>query len=163
MFVDLVLRWIHILSAMILVGGTFFLRFSLAPTLQAQSHELQQSLLTGWRPRWAKLVMLTSGLLLVSGLVNAVRIIIAYKFSPDGAPYHALVAVKLLLAMAIFWISAVLSGRSSTAEKFRGKMSFWLNVNVILTVLIVALAGYMKMIPREVKPADSTVQAARMP
>ena len=36
MLVELVLRWIHILSAIILVGGTFFMRFSLSPTLQAQ-------------------------------------------------------------------------------------------------------------------------------
>ena len=80
--------------------------------------------------------MITSGLLLVSGLVNAVLIIRRYDF--EGGLYHGLVAVKLLLALALFWISSALAGRSSLAEKLREKMTFWLNVNVVLAVLLVS-------------------------
>ena len=110
MYIDLLFRWTHILAAIVLVGGTFFLRFSLVPALATQSRELQQTVLGAWRPRWARWVMMSSGMLLVSGLVNAVRNIIAYQF--PTTPYHALVAVKLLLALVIFYLSAVLSGRS---------------------------------------------------
>ena len=145
MLVELVLRWIHILSAIILVGGTFFMRFSLSPTLQAQDEGTRNSLLGLWRPPWARWVMLTSGLLLVSGLVNAVRIIKAYQF-PD-APYHALVALKLVLAFVIFWIIAVLARRSATAEKFRTQLTKWLTINVVLATITVLVAGYMKVTP----------------
>ena len=110
MYLDLLFRWIHIFAAIVLVGGTFFLRFSLVPALAPQSGELQQTVLGAWRPRWARWVMLSSGVLLLSGLVNAVRIIIRYDF--PTSPYHALVAVKLLIALVIFWLSAALAGRS---------------------------------------------------
>lgn len=152
MLLDLMLRWMHILSAIVLVGGTFFLRFSLAPTLAAQSEETRASLLTGWRPGWARLVMITSGLLLISGLVNAVRIIKAYEFA---SPYHVYVAVKLILALAIFWLSASIAGRSNRAEQFRQRMTHWLTINVLLSVLIVGLAGFMKLSPRTPKLPDA--------
>ena len=149
MILDLILRWAHIMAAITLVGGTFFLRFAFTAA-DGDTSEQRRTLLSAWRPGWARLVMISSGLLLVSGLINAVRIIIAYEF--PTTPYHALVAVKLLLAMVIFWLSAVLSGRSQTADKFREKLSFWLTVNVILAVLIVALANYMKFAERVPKP-----------
>jgi hypothetical protein len=164
MIFDLLMRWIHILAAITLVGGTFFLRFSLAPALAGQSPQLQQTLLAAWRPRWARLVMIASGLLLLSGLVNAVRNIIAYQF--PGAPYHALVAVKLLLSLVIFWLSAVLAGRSDLAQRFREKLSFWLTVNVMLAIAIVGLAGYMKgleRIPKADQPARTSTHPAVPP
>lgn len=151
MALELVLRWAHILSAIILVGGTVFLRFVLLPSLSSLPSQVRPSFLSAWRPPWAKLVMITSGLLLATGLINAVRIILRYDF--DGGVYHGLVAAKLLLALGMFWISSVLAGRSPMAERFREKMNFWLTVNVVLAVLLVCLAGYMKLTPRELKPA----------
>lgn len=143
---DLGLRFLHILSAIILLGGTFFLRFALGSA--------SASSVPSWRPGWSRLVMITSGLLLISGLVNAVRNIIRYDFD---VPYHGLVAVKLLLGLAMFFISAVIAGRSSLAEKFREKMMFWLNVNILLGLLTIAVAGYMRFSVRTPKPADDPV------
>ena len=40
------------------------------------------------------------------------------------------------------------------ADKLREKLSFWLTVNVILSIGVVALGGYMKMAERTPKPAD---------
>ena len=163
MWFDLVFRWLHILSAAILVGGAFFMRFSLAPLLARQSADTRQSLLALWRPGWARLVMLTSGLLLVSGLVNAVLNIQRYRFT--DAPYHALVAVKLVLALVVFWLSAILSGRSENANKFREKLTQWLNLNLVFAILVVALGGYMKLTPRTEKSAapSATTEAGTAP
>lgn len=157
MWFDLVFRWMHILSAAILVGGAFFMRFSLAPLLARQSAETRQSLLALWRPGWARLVMLASGLLLMSGLINAVLNIQRYRYAE--APYHALVAVKLVLALVVFWLSAVLSGRSDNANKFREKLTQWLNLNLIFAILVVALGGYMKIMPRTEKSAEPSASS----
>ena len=145
MWLDLVLRIGHVLSAAMWVGGTFFMVFSIAPLLRAQSEETRRALLPHWRPGWARLVMITSGLLLISGLVNAVLNIKQYEFG--GSPYHAFVAVKLLLAMVVFWLSAVLSGRSASAEKFRGNLTTWLNLNLALVLILVGVASYMRQLP----------------
>jgi hypothetical protein len=97
--------------------------------------------------------MLASGVLLISGLINAVSTIVRNDF--DGGTYHMLVAVKLLLALTIFWISARLVGRSSGAERFRQRLRFWLNVNVALAVLLVCIAGVMKLSTRTPKTIDA--------
>ncbi len=155
---DLVFRWAHVLAGSILVGGTFFLRYALAPTLMSATAEARKAHLEGWRAGWSRLVMVTSGLLLLTGLVNAVKNIINYQY--PSVPYHGLVAVKLLLALVIFWISAVLAGRSASAERFREKLVFWLNVNVLLSILIVMVGGFMRMADRQPKlKADSNTPA----
>lgn len=152
LYLDLALRWIHILGAIILLGGTFFLRFAMGASWSSASASDRASQVGWWRTGWARLVMITSGLLLVTGLFNAVRNIIRYEFD---VPYHGLVAVKLLLALPIFWISAVIAGRSASAERFREKLIFWLNVNLLLGLLMIGVAGYMRFAQRTPKPVDN--------
>lgn len=145
----LALRWIHILCAIALVGGTFFWRFALAPMLNGLEATQREQISDAVRPRWARVVMITSGLLLLSGLWNAVANLTAYKF--DGGLYPIMVGVKLLLALAIMFIAAKLSGRSEGAAKFREKQTFWLTINVLLSIVLVCAAGVMKVSPHEPK------------
>ena len=156
---DLLLRLMHIFAAIFLAGGVFFMWCALVPALGLLGAEDRASLEARIRASWSKVVMTTSGLLLLSGLVNAVRIILANEF-PPGSVYHALVAIKLLLALAIFWITATLSGRSEGAEKFRQKMPFWLNVNAILLICLICVASVMKTSERVPKTADAPNPAA---
>jgi hypothetical protein len=145
-YVDLMLRLIHILSAIILAGGIFFWRAALLPVLdglpKSTRHDLQSSLAA----RWSRWVMLASGLLLISGLVNAVLAITRYEF--QGGWYHILVAVKLLLALAVFGIASVLSGRSATAHRLREQQGFWLDVSLVLVLVVVSIASMMKLTDR---------------
>lgn len=142
-YLDLLLRWTHIFSAIALVGGAFFWRWSLLPSLGSVPETSRDELLTAIRARWSRWVMATSGLLLISGLINALRIIPRYEF--DGPIYHILVTVKLLLALAAFWIASALAGRSTLAQRMRERVLFWLNLNIVLAILLVGLAGVMKM------------------
>ena len=152
-YYDLLLRWIHIWFAIVLVGGTFFWRVAVLSALDMAPESSREPIQSSLRPRWSRWVMLASGVLLISGLINAVSIIKRNDF--DGGTYHMLVAVKLLLALMIFWISARLVGRSSGAEKFRQRLRFWLNVNVALAVLLVCVAGVMKLSTRTPKIIDA--------
>jgi hypothetical protein len=81
----------------------------------------------------------------LSGIVNTVLIVREYKF--DG-PYHPLLGVKILLALAIFYIASMLAGRSEAAERFRQKAPFWLNVNLFLSILLICIAVWMRLIDR---------------
>ena len=139
-------RWLHIIPAIILVGGTLFMRFSLVPAAnEAGGHdELREAV----RRRWAKLVMISVLFLLVSGLYNAYLKAIGYQL---GGVYLTLLAIKILLALFVFYLAAVLTGRSNTAKKFRQKEIFWLNVLCAAMIAIVAMAGWMKLSPEPVK------------
>ncbi len=122
---------------------------TLLPALATVSDETRESLLSAVRGRWSKVVMACTLLLLVTGIWNAVRNMIAFQF--DG-PYHLLVAIKLFLALAIFFLTAVIGGRSSLAEKFRTKLPFWMAVNTGLLLGLIVVASSMKISQREPKP-----------
>ncbi len=145
---DLVLRWAHILAAVTAAGGIVFWRFVLMPAAYSLPDSDRQNILEAVRGRWAKLVMIATFVLLLTGIVNAVRSIKAYSLSSD---YHIMVMVKLVLAMAFFYIAARLSGRSESAGRFREKMPFWLNVMLAITVALILVGGYMKHIPHNPK------------
>ncbi len=152
-YLDLILRWAHIFSAVLLVGGTYFLRFVWFPSTRELSTEERETAFCLMRRPWAMIVMLTTLLLLVSGLVNAVRIIVRFDFSD---PYHALVAIKLLLALVLFFVAARVAGRSASAVKVREKIGMWLTINTIVATLLVGLGGYMKLVDRT--PKQPTIE-----
>lgn len=151
-YLDLVLRWVHILSVIGLVGGTFFLHFVWLPSTSGMSSEERESSFASLRAPWARIVMMTTMFLLVSGLWNAVRFIVRYEFLSPG--YHGLVLVKLILGFVLFFFAARISGRSAKAVQFRENIGKWLNVCTIISVLLVGTAGYMKLIDRTPKPVD---------
>jgi uncharacterized membrane protein len=164
MGLELLLRYLHIYSAVLLAGGFLFLWLVFEPAVRGVAETERNALLERIRGRWSKVVMLTTLLLLVSGLVNAVRFIKAYDFTGfPGGLYHFLVALKLVLALAVFFISATLVGRSENARRFREKLGFWLMVNGLLMVVLVAIGGLMKVSTREPKTNPATATAPAVP
>ncbi len=142
--VSLLSRWLHIVPAIVLVGGLMFLRFALVPAAQSSDGVGVDDLREATRAKWSKLVMISIGLLLLSGLYNT-----AYKamnFDLKGSPYNILLGVKLLLAFVVFFLASLLSGRSDNAKRFREKESMWLNVTLLLAVVLICIAGFMKSI-----------------
>jgi uncharacterized membrane protein len=154
--IALVLRWLHILSAIALMGGSIFMRFALHPALAALGEEQQKALKAAVRSQWAKWVMASSGFLLLSGIVNVVLYTQSGEIEP--MPYHAILTVKMLLALAIMFIASTLVGRSANAEKFRANSVKWLNINLAMAVIVVCLGGYLRTLhqtPAAEKPEDN--------
>lgn len=149
---DLVLRWLHILSAVTLAGGVIFSRFALAPSTETLPEAARNEIGAAIRSRWSKLVMISSGLLLVTGLVNFMFVIQRYQVEK---PYHMVFGIKFLLSLGVFMLSALLAGRTSAADKLRQNERRWLNVNVLLVLAVVCLGGVLRSTPRQPKPAQS--------
>ena len=133
-------RWYHILSAIVLVGGTLFMRFALAPAMNevSASDETREAI----RKRWMKWVAGAALFLLISGFYNTFLKAKGFHLAPI---YNVFLVVKILLALAAFWLAATLCGRSDRARKFREREIHWLNILTIIVVTIVLLAGFMKM------------------
>ncbi len=138
-------RFIHILSAVILVGGTIFIRFVLQPaaaaTLSPDQHDQFRAKVMS---RWKWIVHRGIGLLLISGLINYGREIATGTHKGDGL-YHALLGIKIILAFAIFFIASVLVGRSPKFESWRKDIRKWLAINIALAVIIIAISGFLKV------------------
>jgi uncharacterized membrane protein len=151
-YLNLAMRWLHIIPAMALVGGTIFMRVAvkaLEELDEEQRGKVQESLRRGW----SRLLMPSILFLIISGFVNTANISMTYDF--PGGYYMPLLAIKLVLAIAIFYIASLLAGRSEAASKFRQNQQTWLNVNILLAVLLVCIAGAMRLADREPKQAES--------
>jgi hypothetical protein len=147
----LILRYMHILGAIMLMGGTIFMRFGLAPVVAGLDASTKASVHEQVRSRWSKFVMLASGLLLVSGLAN-LGLASQYEFKPVfGLNYNMVVGIKFLLALPIFLFASFLAGRSATAKKFQANAVTWMNVNLALALVMVLIGGALKFVPRQPK------------
>lgn len=149
---NLVSRWLHVLSVIVLVGGTLFLRFVVIPIKSSESfddtfHELI-------RRRWSKLVMFSILFLLVSGLYNAARKEMSYELD---MVYRSLVIAKLSLGFMVFFFVSALSGKSGMAQKFRESEAKWYNFTCAAMLALVLIAGCMKMgqYPLKVKGGEA--------
>ncbi len=158
-FLNLGLRWLHVLSAITMVGGIFYVRFAVVPMLESLPEDQRESVGAALRRGWMKFVMISILLLLATGLTN-MMLVPMHNDLPEGSNYGMLVGIKFLLALPVFYIVSLINGRSANAEKFRQKSRLWLNVAVVLCVAIVLLAGYLRFIPRTPKSADSPGTAA---
>lgn len=147
---DILSRWIHVGTAIVLVGGTCFMRFVLLPaarrTLSDESHELLREAV---RDRWKRFVHLGIALLLISGFYNYIKAMPGHK----GVPlYHALIGTKILLALAVFFLGSALVGRSPAFAKMREFPRPWLMLILLLSAAIVGISGYCKVVLPAVAP-----------
>lgn len=138
----LVLRWFHLAAAITAIGGAIFMRRALMPAVKSTlDDEQHKRLREAIRARWAPVVHAAIAILVVTGVINFVRLAMPPKVEP--MPYHAIFAFKFLAALGVFFIASMLMGRSSASESFRRKASKWLNVLVMLGLLIVLLSGLL--------------------
>ncbi len=146
---DLVLRWVHILAAVIVVGGVFFMRVVLMPaarSLPDEAHDtFRQKLLARWRP----VIHSCMGLLLLSGLV---RIFIVIPLHKSQMAYHAALGIKVMLALIMFVIAAALVGRNPAFEGMRKASAKWLLLSLALAIVVVCLGGFLGLLPETQPP-----------
>jgi hypothetical protein len=159
---DLVVRWMHIVGAIMLVGSTIYMRCIYVPAKDFAESKPSDEFNEWIRKLWARMVMISSGQLLVSGLVAFMLIITRYDISKEafpGSAYHMLFGIKFLLALVIFFLAAAVSGRSELAQRMRQREKFWLTVNMTLAIILVCLAGTMRQAKRSEKSTSSLPQS----
>lgn len=148
---SLVLRWLHLVAAMTIVGGTIFMRFGLLPSVSVLADEQRKALHEQVRSRWAKLVAGAIAFLLLSGLINFVLYLRETKNlgweewrQSSSMLYQFVFGVKFALAMIVFFLASALAGRGQATQKFRQDAKFWLTVNLVLMFIIVVLSNVLR-------------------
>ena len=146
-------RVLHILAAAVLVGGVFYLRMIVAPRLRHSDTQTgSDPWFAGRRGAWAMWVGLAALVLIVTGLWNYLQIIREHE--KMAASYHMLAGIKMLLALAVFFLAAVLAGKSALAERLRQQMKVWLGLCLILAIVVVLLGSVLRSYPHISKPLD---------
>jgi uncharacterized membrane protein len=163
-YLAFVLRLLHILAAITTVGGSIFIRYALLPGMQTLSEAERQRLHDTVRPRWARLIQISILFLLVSGLWNFILFVRAAKGWGEEwreayyTLYQALFGIKFLLALAIFALASILTGRSAGTQKIRDNPRLWLNIILAMALAVVAISGVMRL--THIGPTDPRGQAA---
>jgi uncharacterized membrane protein len=141
-------RVLHILGAIVLVGGLFYLRMVVAPTVAATSKPTTDAWFGGRRAAWAKWIGIATLLLLLTGFYNYLEI---SKANELATSYHMIVGIKILLSLVLIFLASILAGRSAMADQLRQRMTFWLGICLMIGVLVVAIGAVLRSYPHTPK------------
>jgi uncharacterized membrane protein len=135
---SILLRWLHISSVLVLLGGVIYARYVLHPALQALPADARRQtaelLAASFRP-W---ILGAVAALLASGLYN----LSTKPAVPAG--YHMVFGLKMLLALHIFAV-AFLLGKPGVEETKRAR---WMSGIAVSGLIAVALSAYLRWLSR---------------
>lgn len=133
-------RALHLVCAIILGGGVFYLRTILAPSGAAACFGDRRAI-------WARWVGIASGILLLSGMFNYITILRAAREagSPVEMTYHIFFGIKFLLGLGVMFIMSLVAGKTAAADRVRQDLSRWLNIAWTSVMAIVILGAMMRM------------------
>jgi len=149
----LLLRWAHVLAAIVAMGGLFFARFALVPALSEIDATTRDRIHDAIRRRWLPWVIGSITVLLASGLANF--FLFNGRVKTEGwagdqwmrdTSYHALFGAKFLLALVAFYFASALVGRGEGTQWVRNDRAKWLSVTLGLTLAVVMLSGWMRQL-----------------
>lgn len=144
-WLNVIARIAHVFAAIMAVGGAVFACCVMIPAGQALPEDQRRLLHEKARGHFARIVMISIALLLVSGFFNFIRNELpAHK---GQGLYHGLIGVKIILAFAVFFIASALTGRSRAFEKMRRNRVKWLGLNITLGFVIVCISAVLRAIP----------------
>jgi uncharacterized membrane protein len=156
--IAIISRWVHVGTAIVILGGSVFMRFVLMPAAAQLPEDQHQALRERMMSRWRKFIMIGIALFLLSGFYNYIAVAIpAHK--GDGR-YHMLMGIKILIAFAVFFLASALVGRSKGLEPIRQNSRRWLLINILLASATVAIGGYLKVALKGTTPAAEPAVAA---
>lgn len=153
--VDVLSRWVHVGMTVVLVGGSVFLRYVLMPAAESLPEAEQEALRGRVAARWRRFVGIGVGLLLLSGLYN--YLVVTRPLHAGQGLYHGLMSAKILIALVVFFLASALTGRSKALEPIRQKSKTWLTALILLAFVVVAIAGFLKIVVKPVA-ADTSEQ-----
>jgi uncharacterized membrane protein len=141
--VNVVSRWLHVSTAIVLVGGTVFIRFVLTPNaeqLPPAEHDRLRELVTA---TWRKIVRAGILLFLLTGFYN--YLVVALPQHAHDGRYHMLMGIKILAAFGVFFLAEALVGRATAFVGLRQNRKMWLAVLIVLAFAIVAISSLLRV------------------
>lgn len=156
-WVPLIMRWLHIVSAIAAVGSILFYWFAVKPAVHAEfvDDAQRQAFLDRIAKRWRLLVHPPILLFLVSGFYNYIMVT---RHVHEGQPlYHALFGIKFLLAILVFALAVIATSSRPWSEKVRSR-PIVLVALVLLSLSVVMIGGYMRVMPQSESDVETAIK-----
>jgi uncharacterized membrane protein len=130
------MRYLHIVSAIVAVGGMAFILLCLTPAVRLLDDQFRESLLKLVHARFLRVVWASIAGLVVSGVYNWMMLADTYKkMGPKG---NALIGTKVLLAVILF---AVVAARSLGMIQNQRRV---LMINIHLAAIVILLGSLLR-------------------
>jgi uncharacterized membrane protein len=130
------MRWVHIVSVITLLGGMIYARYVLAPALSGLPEPQKSDMLARSAEGFRSLILLTIFTILISGIYN----LLTKPNIPAG--YHIWFGIKMLFVLHIFAV-AFLLGRSSVPEERRNRLMAGVVISGVLVTVLSAWLRYL--------------------
>jgi uncharacterized membrane protein len=124
---NVIMRWLHISSVVVLVGGVLYARLVLAPALAALPAPEQDTLGDALAARYRSLLYLAMLFLLGTGIYNL------FLNLGRGALYQSLLGIKLLLVLHVFAVG-ILIVKPKNARRARQMTGLAISGLIILAI-----------------------------
>ena len=135
---SLMLRWLHVVSAIVWIGGLLFLALVLVPVTRREDPALRARLFHAVGVRFRTVGWITLGLLVATGLGNLW--LNPYLWSlPRFQLKLGLVVVALLLAVVHDFVLGPRASRPGADPSVRLRASWMARINVVVVLVIVLL------------------------
>ena len=135
-----IIQWVHVMAAVIGLGGMGFLLLILIPSLGVLSAEQRETLSKAVASRFRWATWGAVALLLLSGLYNVSR----YYWEEPWDRAWKFLALKISLSFALFVIVLGLTSPFRLFEPLRARRRMWLLVAFILGVVVVLISAYLR-------------------
>ena len=155
LIVPVIFRWLHIGPVIVAIGGAFFARFIILPSLaETLSDDQRGQVHSAVIRRWKRVLHICIALILISGAYNFYH---GFRIKPRL--YHMLFLPKFLAALGVFFIDSALAGKSEAFEGMRRENKKWLGILIALALVIVLISGVMKNLPAGTRSNGETETA----
>jgi uncharacterized membrane protein len=99
---NVIMRWMHITSVVVLIGGVLYARFVIAPALASLPSQQQDTLSDAMAARYRSLLYLAVLLLTCTGIYNL------FMNLGRGPLYQSLLGIKMLLVLHVFAVGILI-------------------------------------------------------
>jgi uncharacterized membrane protein len=131
-------RWLHVVSACLVVGGVFFIRLVLPRGLAILEPDLQTAVLLKTRRAFKMVIHSAILILLITGTFNTFMALRTYNLNPPLL--HSLLGLHILLALIAFALALYVLAGPRPPPSHRKLMA----LNLIVLLLAVAAASALK-------------------
>ena len=123
---------IHVISAILAVGGVAFFRFAVIPYAASLPDSERDSFLAGVRKRYVPILHGSFAFLVLTGIHHITRII------RSGLAFPNLLIIKIVLALIIVFIGVALT-TSKGFEGIKKNARGYMTINLILAAVVVIM------------------------
>jgi uncharacterized membrane protein len=138
--VTAIVQWVHLVAAVVGVGGIAFLLVILLPSVQVFGDEQRNQLLKVVMDRFRWVSWGAILLLLGSGLYN-VRL---RAWEAPWGPYWKWLTVKIVLAFCVFTIALLLTLPLPAFNRFRARRQMWLSIALGVALTVILISAYLR-------------------